>query len=138
MVAAAPGGVVMKRRMKAPMVRLLGIAPFAVAVALALAPAPASAALHAKGYETGDLVCGSTTHTVIATGFGAAFRVVDTTGVLVFRSGTLTNVATGDTASFSSHGAAEGVTQIRCTGILVNPVYDTTYQVEFFMSVVPG
>jgi hypothetical protein len=105
---------------------------------LALAPAPASAALHGKGYETGDLLCGSKTYTVVATGFGAAFRVVDRSGVLVFRSGSLTNVATGVTATFSSHGAAEGVTQIRCTGTLVNPVYDTTYQVEFFMSVVPG
>jgi hypothetical protein len=105
---------------------------------LALAPAPASAVLHGKGYETGDLMCSSKTYTVIATGFGAAFRVVEPSGVLVFRSGTLTNVATGATATFSSHGVANGVTQIRCTGTLVNPVYDTTYQVEFFMSVVPG
>jgi hypothetical protein len=107
-------------------------------ITLALAPAPASADLHGKGYETGDLLCGSQTYTVVATGFGAAFRVVEPSGVLVFRSGSLTNVATGVTATFSSHGVAEGVTQIRCTGTLVNPVYDTTYRVEFFMSVVPG
>jgi hypothetical protein len=120
--------------------RVAMMAAFALGLVLtlALAPAPASADLHGKGYETGDLLCGSQTHTVVATGFGAAFRVVDRSGVLVFRSGSLTNVATGVTATFSSHGVAEGVTQIRCTGILVNPVYDTTYQVEFFMSVVPG
>lgn len=117
------------------------VAAFVLALVLtvALDPVPASADLHGKGYETGDLLCGSqTTYTVIATGFGAAFRVVEPRGVLVFRSGTLTNVATGATATFASHGLAEGVTQVRCTGTLVNPVYDTTYRVEFFMSVVPG
>jgi hypothetical protein len=116
------------------------IAALAVAVALllAVAAAPASAtALHGKGYETGDLRCGQDTYTVIATGFGAAFRVIEPTGVLVFRSGSLTNVATGATVTFPPHGAAEGVTQIRCTGTLINPVYDTTFEVEFFMSVVP-
>jgi hypothetical protein len=128
----------MKRRIGVPRVVLMCSATFGMAVALALAPATASADLHGKGYETGDLSCGSTTYTVVATGFGAAFRVTDRTGVLVFRSGTLTNVATGDTATFLSHGVAEGVTQIRCTGILANPVYDTTYQVEFFMSIAPG
>ena len=122
------------------MKRRMGVltATLAVALALALTPTAASADLHGKGYETGDLSCGSATYTVVATGFGAAFRVVERGGVLVFRSGTLTNVATGETASFSSHGVAEGVAQIRCTGILVNPVYDRTFQVEFFMSVVPG
>jgi hypothetical protein len=107
-------------------------------LAVLVAPTPAFADLHGKGYETGDLKCGESTYTVLATGFGASFRVVDTTGVLVFRSGTLTNVATGDSVTFGQKGAPQGYTPIRCTGILINPVYDRSFSVEFFVSIVPG
>ncbi len=108
------------------------------AVALILAPAPALAAVHGKGYETGDLLCGSTTYTVRATGFGAAFRVVDSTGVLVFHSGTLTNVATGESVTYGPYGSPQGRDEVQCTGILVNPIYDLAFEVVFSMSIVPG
>ncbi|MDP9329096.1 MAG: hypothetical protein M3P11_00365 [Actinomycetota bacterium] len=108
------------------------------ALALTLAPSPALAAVHGRGYETGDLTCAATTYTVLATGFGAAFRVVDSTGVLVFHSGTLTNVATGESVTYGPYGSPQGRDEVRCTGILVNPVYDLAFEVEFSMSIVPG
>ena len=110
-----------------------------ILLALILAPTPALADLHGKGYETGELTCdSSSTYTVLATGFGASFRVVDTTQVLVFRSGTLTNVATDESVTFGPYGTPQGFTPMRCTGILVNPVYDYTYKVVFFMTVSRG
>jgi hypothetical protein len=98
---------------------------------------PALAEGQQKGYETGPLDCGSATYTVYATGFGSAFRVVETTGVLVFRSGTLTNRDTGVAVTFGQNGLKDGVVQMRCTGVLVNPLYRTTYDVVFYMSAVP-
>ena len=109
-----------------------------IAFTLVLGSAPALAAGQGKGYETGPLECGSTTYTVLATGFGSAFRVVDSTGVLVFRSGTLTDRSTGASLTFDQSGAKEGITQVRCTGFLVNPVHGSTYDVVFYMSIVPG
>ena len=99
---------------------------------------PAAADLHGKGYETGVLQCPSGSYPVIATGFGAAFRLVDDQGVLVFRSGTLTNADTGDSVTFVAHGIHLGLTPERCTGTLVNPVYERTFDVVFYVTVEPG
>jgi hypothetical protein len=118
--------------------RTIAAVGMVVALLFLVAPTPALAtAAHGRGYETGDLACGSTTYTVLATGFGASFRVVDATTVLVFRSGTLTDLATGVSVTFGPYGTPEGVTPVRCTGILTNPVFDLTYAVEFFMSIGP-
>jgi len=119
------------------MKRTIVTAAAGVVLGIAGAAAPASAAEGPKGYETGDLTCGSTTYTVLATGFGAAFRVVDTTGVLVFHSGTLTNVATGESVTFGPTGNPQGRDEVRRTGVLTNPVYGSAFQVEFSMSVAP-
>jgi hypothetical protein len=108
-----------------------------VPITLIAGAAPALGEGQQKGYETGPLDCGSTTYNVYATGFGSAFRVVETTGVLVFRSGTLTNSDTGTAVTFSQNGLKEGVVQMRCTGTLLNPLYGTRYDVVLYMSAVP-
>jgi hypothetical protein len=92
---------------------------------------------HGKGYETGDLNCGGTVYTVYASGFGSSFRVTTSTTVLVFRSGSLTNVDTGDVFTVDGSGAKTGQDPVRCTGVLVNPVIGATYDVVFVMSIGP-
>jgi hypothetical protein len=113
------------------------VSMFTVPFTLIAGVAPALAEGQQKGYETGPLDCGSTTYNVYATGFGSAFRVVETTGVLVFRSGTLTNRDTGTAVTFGQNGLKEGVVQMRCTGVLVNPLYGSSFDVVFYMSAVP-
>src|SRR3954453_19354879 len=102
------------------------VSMFTVPFTLIAGVAPALAEGQQKGDETGPLDCGSTTYTVYATGFGSAFRVVESTGELVFRAGTLTNSATGVEVTFHQNGMKEGVVQMRCAGVLVNPLYGTT------------
>jgi hypothetical protein len=114
------------------------IAAILLAVGLTLALGTSALAdPHGKGYETGDLNCGGTVYTVYASGFGSSFRVTTSTTVLVFRSGTLTNVDTGAVFSVEPSGAKEGIDAIECTGQLVNPVIGATYDVDFTMSIGP-
>ena len=109
----------------------------ATGMALLLGSPSALAAPHGKGYETGDLTCGDAVYTVYASGFGASFRVTTSTAVLVFRSGTLTNVVTGDSVTFVSKGVKNGIDAVECTGQLVNPLIGATFDVVFTMSIGP-
>jgi hypothetical protein len=108
----------------------------AACAALTLAATPVQATtLNGKGYETGELMCSGNTYTVLATGFGAAFRVTDTTGVLVFHSGSLTNVATGETLTFVANGEALGRDDVTCTGLLTSPSIGAQFYVVFRMAI---
>ena len=119
------------------MMKTIAVSFVTAATVLFLSAPAALAAPHGKGYETGDLTCGPAVYTVYASGFGSSFRVTTSSTVLVFRSGTLTNVDTGAVFSLGVKGAKEGIDAVECTGVLVNPVIGATYDVDFTMSIGP-